>query len=99
MDTGRIAYKYRLLPDGAQREYLSRCFGCVRFVYNRYVEFCLSEYRRVKAEGGDYRRLPEVSAFKEESPFLREADSLALANAKRNFESSRTSTCRPWPGR
>ena len=43
MDTGRIAYKYRLLPDEAQREYLSRCFGCVRFVYNRYVEFCLSE--------------------------------------------------------
>ena len=89
MDTGRIAYKYRLLPDEAQREYLSRCFGCVRFVYNRYVEFSLSEYRRVKAEGGEYRRLPEVSALKEESPFLREADSLALANAKRNFEAAR----------
>ena len=89
MDTGRIAYKYRLLPDEAQREYLSRCFGCVRFVYNRYVEFSLSEYRRVKAEGGEYRRLPEVSVLKEESPFLREADSLALANAKRNFEAAR----------
>ena len=89
MDTGRIAYKYRLMPDAGQREYLSRCFGCVRFVYNRYVEFALAEYRRVKAEGGEYRRLPEVSALKEESPFLREADSLALANAKRNFEAAR----------
>ena len=29
------AYKYRLYPNKEQREYFAKCFGCVRFIYNR----------------------------------------------------------------
>lgn len=30
-----IAYKYRLYPNKEQSEYFAKCFGCVRFIYNR----------------------------------------------------------------
>ena len=31
----RKAYKYRIYPNKAQREYFAKCFGCVRFFYNK----------------------------------------------------------------
>ena len=89
MEPRRIAYKYRLLPDEKQKEFFSRCFGCTRLVYNRYIQFSLEDAARVKTEGGTYRDLPQVSSFKQECDFLKEVDSLALANAKRNFETAR----------
>ena len=89
VQTRLIAYKYRLLPDEAQRQFLCRCFGCTRLVYNQYVEFSLNEHKRVKEEGGEYNDIPQVSLLKESFPFLRDVDSLSLANAKRNFESAR----------
>ena len=29
------AYKYRIYPNKAQKEYFAKCFGCVRFFYNK----------------------------------------------------------------
>lgn len=89
MEVRRMAYKYRLLPDEEQQEFFSRCFGCTRLVYNRYVEFSKEEAARVRREGGPYRDIPQISSFKQECDFLKEVDSLALANAKRNFEAAR----------
>lgn len=30
-----VTYKYRLYPNKKQQEYFAKCFGCVRFIYNR----------------------------------------------------------------
>ncbi|WP_347563337.1 helix-turn-helix domain-containing protein [Lactonifactor sp. BIOML-A4] len=30
-----VAYKYRLYSNKEQLEYFTKCFGCVRFIYNR----------------------------------------------------------------
>ena len=81
-----IAYKYRLVPTEEQKVYFSKCFGCVRLVYNRYVAFSKEDNARVKAEGGKYSELPTVKSFKEELEFLKEVDSLALSNARQFFE-------------
>ena len=81
-----IAYKYKLIPTEEQKVYFSKCFGCARLVYNRYVAFSKEDNARVKAEGGKYSELPQVSVLKKELDFLKEVDSLALANAKQNFE-------------
>ena len=89
MELRRMAYKYRLLPDEGQQEFFSRCFGCTRLVYNRYVEFTKEEAARVRREGGPYRDIPQISSLKQECEFLKEVDFLALANAKRNFEAAR----------
>ena len=29
------AYKFRLYPNKKQQEYFAKCFGCVRFIYNK----------------------------------------------------------------
>lgn len=32
------AYKYRALPNDAQRQYIGQCFGCCRVVYNHFLK-------------------------------------------------------------
>ena len=83
------AFKYRLKPNKQQREFFARCFGCVRLVYNECVAFGLSDAKRVRKDGGAHAAVPQVSSLKGKYPFLKGADSLALANAKRNYEAAR----------
>lgn len=73
-----IAFKYRLRPTQAQREYFSRCFGCVRLVYNACVERGMTREEPLL-----------VSALKANKPFLKEVDSLALANAVQHYRAAK----------
>ena len=76
-----VAYRYRMYPNKAQREYFAKVFGCVRFVYNKMLEDSEKYY---EIEG---RRLgTNPSSYKDEFPFLREVDSSALSNAKINLD-------------
>ena len=89
------AYKYRLLPTKLQADYLLRTMGCARFVYNA----LLADYKRQldQYRDGDVRpKIAEVSSLKKDSPWLSEADSLALANAKKNLVSALSNF---WQGR
>ncbi len=71
------AYKFRLYPNGEQRIMFAKTFGCVRFVYNKLLEEKIAYYEET---GKMLRNTP--APLKEEYPWLREADSLALANAQ-----------------
>ena len=75
----RKAYKYRIYPNASQKEYFARCFGCVRFFYNK----SLSDMNEIYKETGKYKNITPAS-YKEDYPFLKEADSLALCNAQMN---------------
>lgn len=89
MSLQRTAFKYRALPNGRQRELLAKTFGCVRLVYNKYVELNNAAYAEWVANGkpkGQPFTIPIESTFKDGSPFLREVDSLALMNVRRHFE-------------
>ena len=33
------AYKFRLYPDSSQKQMLSKTFGCVRLIYNYFLDF------------------------------------------------------------
>ena len=78
-----IAYKYRLYPNKEQREYFSKCFGCVRFIYNRMLSDKIEYYKETK------KKLNNTPAqYKTEFPWLKEVDSLALANAQLNLQSA-----------
>lgn len=75
--------------DDETRSFLMKNFGCARKVYNLYVDFLYSEIEKSGYTGGGPLpdiKIPEVSSFKKEFPYLKEADSLALANAKISFE-------------
>ena len=78
----RVAYKYRIYPNNEQKEYFAKCFGCVRFFYNK----SLSDMNELYKSKGIYKNITPAT-YKDEFPFLKEVDSLALANAQlnRNF--------------
>lgn len=39
------SYKYRLYPNKKQEEYFAKCFGCVRFIYNRMLSDKIEYYK------------------------------------------------------
>ena len=77
------AYKFRLLPNAQQTVLINKTFGCVRFVYNALLYDKTQYYKQ-------YRQplKKEVSEYKAQFGFLKEVDSLALANAKLNLEAA-----------
>ena len=75
----RRAYKFRIYPNNEQKEYFSKCFGCVRFFYNKSLNDMNDIYKATKK----YEDITPAT-YKEDYPFLKEVDSLALANAQMN---------------
>lgn len=78
-----VAYKYRLYPNKEQQEYFAKCFGCVRFIYNRMLSDKIEYYKDTK------QKLNNTPAqYKKEFEWLKEVDSLALANAQMNLQTA-----------
>ena len=76
-------YKYRLYPNKEQQEYFAKCFGCVRFIYNRMLSDKIEYYKKTK------QKLNNTPAqYKKEFHWLKEVDSLALSNAQINLQSA-----------
>lgn len=84
------AYKYRLYPNEDQSVLINKTFGCVRFVYNRMLADRLSIYEQYKDDRENLiqQRYPLPADYKKEYPWLKEVDSLALANAQLNLETA-----------
>lgn len=77
------SYKYRLYPNKKQQDYFAKCFGCVRFIYNRMLSDKIEYYKETK------KKLNNTPAqYKKEFSWLKEVDSLALANAQMNLQSA-----------
>ena len=71
------AYKFRIYPNKEQQIVLSKTFGCVRFVYNKMLDDKIKHYETTK------EKLNVTPAkYKNEFEWLKEVDSLALANAQ-----------------
>ena len=78
-----VAYKYRLYPNKEQQEYFTKCFGCIRFIYNRMLSDKIEYYKETK------QKLNNTPAqYKKEFEWLKEVDSLALANAQINLQTA-----------
>ena len=76
-----VAYKYRLYPNKDQQEYFAKCFGCVRFIYNRMLSDKIEYYKKTN------KKLNNTPAqYKKEFEWLKEVDSLSLANAQMNLQ-------------
>ena len=78
-----VAYKYRIYPNNEQKEYFSKCFGCVRFFYNKSLSDMIEYYKTHKG----FKNIAPAT-YKDEFPFLKEVDSLALNNAQLNRNSA-----------
>jgi putative transposase len=75
------AYKYRIYPTKEQKEFFAKTFGSCRFVWNKMLVEKLYHYEKKNP-------IPRITPakYKEEFPFLREVDSLALANVQLQLE-------------
>ena len=74
------AYRYRIYPTTEQKMIFAKTFGCVRFIYNKMLSDRIDYY---KETGQKLNNTP--AQYKEEFPWLKEVDSLALANAQMNL--------------
>lgn len=74
------AFKFRIYPTREQEVFLAKTFGCVRFVYNKMLSDRIEYY---KETGESLNNTP--AQYKKEFEWLKEVDSLALANAQLNL--------------
>ena len=77
------AYRFRLYPGREQEKLFHRTFGCCRFVYNR----MLADKKAMYEETGKTKRLTPAG-YKKDFPWLKEVDSLALANVQLHLEAA-----------
>ena len=77
------AYKFRLYPDRQQEVLFNKTFGCCRFLYNR----MLADKKEMYEKTGKTERLTPAG-YKKEYPWLKEVDSLALANVQLHLEAA-----------
>ena len=81
LKTIKKAYKYRINPTKEQEIFFAKTFGCCRFLWNRMLAEKLSAYEKREP-------IPQITPakYKEEFSFLKEVDSLALANLQLQLE-------------
>ena len=80
------AYKFRIYPTEEQEIFFAKTFGCVRKVYNLMLDDRKKAYEEVKNDPSKKMAFPTPAKYKKEFPFLKEVDSLALANAQLNLD-------------
>ena len=77
------AYKYRAYPTKEQEILFAKTFGCVRYIYNQMLADKIAHYQQTK------EMLQTTPAqYKDDAPWLREVDSLALSNAQLNLQTA-----------
>lgn len=80
------AYKFRIYPTEEQEIFFAKSFGCVRKVYNLMLDDRIKNYEETKKDSSKKMIFPTPAKYKKEFPFLKEVDSLALANAQMNLD-------------
>jgi putative transposase len=75
------AYKYRIYPNKEQQIYFAKTFGCVRFIYNKMLSDRIEYYKKTNES---LKNTP--AQYKKEFEWLKEVDSLVLANAQMHLD-------------
>ena len=90
MSKQNLAFKFRIVPNDVQKILFAKTFGCVRFVYNKMLSERIETYQQYKDEPSVLKSIkePTPAKYKTEFPFLKEVDSLALANAQLNLRNA-----------
>ena len=77
------AFVFRIYPNSEQEVLIAKTFGCVRFIYNIMLGDKIEYYEKTN------QKLKNTPAqYKKEFEWLKEVDSLALANAQMNLQTA-----------
>ncbi len=85
LNTYNLAFRFRIYPKKEQEILIHKTFGCSRFVYNQILGKAKEIY---ELEGKN--KIITPASLKSEFTFLKEVDSLALANVQLNVRTAFT---------
>ena len=68
------AFVFRIYPNRAQRELLSRTFGCVRLVYNHYLDKKKQLWEKSRQSMSYNACSRDLTSLKKEKEFLKSAN-------------------------
>lgn len=87
---GNKAYKFRLYPNNEQASFLARCFGCLRFVYNHFLQVTTDVYAQEKKSLRYKEWAKLLVTLKNEFEWLKEVNSQSLQQTLKDLESAFT---------
>ena len=84
------AYKFRIYPNDEQIVLFAKTFGCVRLVYNHWLDRKIKQYEQDKTAVGYTTCAKEMAEMKksEEYAFLKEVDSVSLQQSLRHLDTA-----------
>ncbi|MGL5050642.1 MAG: IS200/IS605 family element RNA-guided endonuclease TnpB [Fusobacteriaceae bacterium] len=83
-----LGFKYRIYPTNEQSQIINQTFGCIRFLYNRFLSQRNEVYKLEKKSLTYNTQAKELPALKLEFPWLKDVDSIALQQTLRNLETA-----------
>ena len=88
------AYKFRIYPTESQKVLLEKTFGCVRLVYNHYLDVKTKRYEENGKSPSYTECASDLVQLKKEKEFLKEVDSIALQQSLRHLDTAYKNFCR-----
>lgn len=82
------SYKYRIYPNKSQEALFQKTFGCVRFVYNHFLEDRIKAYQEERKGRTFFQQNKSLTALKQKYEWMREPDKNALQNALRDLNTA-----------
>ena len=80
------AFKYRIYPNKTQKELIQKTFGCVRYVYNYFLDLKQTVYRENKETISFNQMSKLLTQLKKENEWLKEPDKDALQKSLKNLD-------------
>lgn len=84
------SYKYRIYPNKTQKQILTQTFGCVRFVYNHYLDKRIKTYEKDETTLGYTKCSSDLTNLKKQPGYewLNDVDSTALQSSLKNLDTA-----------
>ena len=82
------AYKFRIYPNEEQKVLLAKTFGCVRLVYNYYLDCKIKAYEKDKKSLSYNDCAKDLVSLKKDRDFLKEVDSISLQQSLRHLDTA-----------
>ena len=79
-------YFLRLYPTDNQKELINKTIGCTRFIYNRFLDEKIKDYKTSGKSKSCYDQIKELPGLCKEYPWLSEVDSCSLRTALFNLD-------------
>ncbi|MFG6054704.1 IS200/IS605 family element RNA-guided endonuclease TnpB [Fusobacterium animalis] len=80
------AYKFRFYPTKTQIKKLNSTFGCVRYVYNHFLDLKQVLYNKEKKSMSYSKCSKELTVLKKEKKWLKDVDKFSLQNSLKDLD-------------